>query len=555
MSNNLGKFLSLSMEFIVLEFAVVVAIILGVLVYRSNKKSATGRIFILLNLSSIFWLITTYVSKVPNFPLPSLLLGRLAIFFAAPLSSLFFLLGHTFPSEKIKLKKPIFIFVIIATLIMMALNISPYAFTDIKINGTSISPIPGQGLIPFTILSTIFAILAVYFLIKHYKSSIGVEKKQIGIILSGIVTMLILIISTVLIPILFFDSGLFIPLTPIYALIFLGMTSYAIVHHHLFNTKVIATEALSVIIWIILFSKALTSESASARIIDVFVLAVTIIFGILLIKSVRKEVEQREKLQELTVKLEATNVKLVSLDKLKTEFLSFASHQVKTPMIVVKGFAQLIYDGTYGKVSPQVKETSWKIKQSADKMIVLVNNILDLSKIEEGKMSFKFEDVDINKMVTDMSEELKFLASKKDLVLKFHPLKNALMVKADIEKIRQVFQNLIDNSIKYTPKGSVGVVLKDDGDSILFSVIDTGIGLSKELQINLFQRFVRDEKIKSQIQGTGLGLYIAKQIVEAHKGKIWSESDGEGLGSRFFVKLPKTQPISSLPASSELSSK
>ena len=541
MPNSLGKFFSLSVELIILEFAVVAAILLAILVYKSNKKSATGIIFILLSLSVIFWLISTYVSKVPDFPLPTLLLGRLAIFFAALLSALFFLLGHTFPSDKIKLRRPVFILVVLATIVMMALNISPYAFTDIKIVGNSITPIAGPGLIPFAILSTIFSIFAVYFLLRNYKLSSGIERKQIGIILSGLILMLILLTTTILIPILVFDSGLFIPFTPIYALIFLGMTAYAIVRHHLFNTKLIATEALTVIMWIILFSKALTSESANARMIDVLIFALAIIFGIFLVKAVRKEVEQREELQKLTTDLESANQHLRELDELKSEFLSFASHQVKTPMIVVKGFAQLIYDGTYGKVSPHVKEAAWKIKQSSDNMIALVNNILNLRRIEEGKMDYKFEEMDIVLTFKTMVSDLEIIASKKKLKLRFGSTKNSIKIMADAEKIKQVAQNIIDNAIKYTDSGSINVTIKDDDEKVYVSIIDTGRGMSKDFQKSLFQRFARDAKSKSEIQGTGLGLYIGKEIVEKHKGKIWAESDGEGLGSKFFITLPKHQ--------------
>ncbi len=536
-------------------FSVGVAIsaiaILGYAVFQSDRESITHRTFFGFSLVTIVWGVFNYLSYEVDAKF-GLWFLRIEIFFAVFQALLLFQLFYVFPEKKFILDKKYKLFILPLVTLTGIVSLTPLVFNSFNqlTNDGKISTLRvGGGLILFALVSVSLVVSGLgIFILKTIRAKKSERGQYFWILMGALVMFSLIIILNFILPAIF-NISKFVPLGAVFIFPFIVFSSYSILVKKLLGIKVIATEILTFILTVSILYEVLFAESIVVRIFRIGIFLIVLNIGILLIRSVRKEVEQRQKLQELTVKLEATNVKLISLDKLKTEFLSFASHQVKTPMIVVKGFAQLIYDGTYGKVSPQVKETSWKIKQSADKMIVLVNNILDLSKIEEGKMSFKFEDIDINKMVTDMSEELKFLASKKDLVLKFHPLKNALMIKADIEKMRQVFQNLIDNSIKYTPKGSVTVALKDDGDSILFSVIDTGIGLSKELQASLFQRFVRDEKIKSQIQGTGLGLYIAKQIVEAHKGKVWVESDGEGLGSRFFVSLPKIQVVSNVPAS------
>ena len=261
-------------------------------------------------------------------------------------------------------------------------------------------------------------------------------------------------------------------------------------------------------------------------------------FGIMLIRSVLKEVEQREKLEILTKKLENANAKLRELDRLKSEFLSFASHQVKAPMAVVKGFATLIYDGTYGPVSDQIRETAHKIKDSADRMITLVNNILNLRKIEEGKMEYHFEEVNMVNLTRQMLEELKPLADNKTLTLTLEGEVTEAMVRADVEKFRQVLQNLIENAIKYTERGWVKVVLEKTASSLLIKISDSGRGLSEELISRLFERFNRDEAVAKKIEGTGLGLYIAKQIILAHQGEVWAESLGKEQGSLFTVKIP-----------------
>ena len=182
-----------------------------------------------------------------------------------------------------------------------------------------------------------------------------------------------------------------------------------------------------------------------------------------------------------------------------------------------------------------------------------MNNLLDLRKIEEGKMEYQFGETDIVKLVSDIADDFEVIAEQKGLKLEFQSATASLKIKADQARIREVFQNLISNAIKYTDKGYVKVSLSDEGqeihsnilqnvgmNSVVISVEDSGRGMSEELRQKIFQQFARDEQAAKEIQGVGLGLYIAKEIVTAHHGEIWAESDGEGKGSRFFVRLKKS---------------
>jgi two-component system sensor histidine kinase GlrK len=237
-------------------------------------------------------------------------------------------------------------------------------------------------------------------------------------------------------------------------------------------------------------------------------------------------------------------------------------------MAVVKGYAGLIADGSYGPPPEKIKEVSIKIKDSADRLITLVNNLLDLRKIEEGRMEYSFEEVDLRPMVESIVDEFQQLAAKKNLQLDFVSSLGSARVKADAGKFRQVIQNFVDNAIKYTEQGIVRVELKSaKGKSQTFvpsgstelgevsdrgrandenkeqkaavvEVRDSGMGMSPELIHSLFTQFTRDASVKNKIQGTGLGLYIAKQIVTAHGGDVWAESKGPGEGSSFFVSIP-----------------
>ena len=211
-------------------------------------------------------------------------------------------------------------------------------------------------------------------------------------------------------------------------------------------------------------------------------------------------------------------------------------------MGIVKGFAQLLSDGSYGKLPKKAKERIEDIKKSCDRLIQLVNDFLDSRRIEEGRMEYEFKEINLVDLVKSVFGELKFLAEQKKLKFELECAEEKIMVKADEQRMRQVIQNLIENSIKYTEKGFVKVDLQlttnNQQQSILFSVSDSGIGIKKEVIPELFDQFKRAKEAKL-IQGTGLGLYIAREIVKAHNGEIWAESEGEGKGSRFLVRMRK----------------
>ncbi|HTP57078.1 MAG TPA: HAMP domain-containing sensor histidine kinase [Candidatus Paceibacterota bacterium] len=269
---------------------------------------------------------------------------------------------------------------------------------------------------------------------------------------------------------------------------------------------------------------------------------VSVLFSIVWVRQTIRAASARNRTQELTMQLETANIKLTQLDRLKSEFLSFASHQIKAPMTVIKGYATLIMDGSYGPVADQVRDVAEKMKLSADRMIDLVNMFLDLRRIEEGHLDYHFEPADLGQLVASVVDEMQELARHKHLALSLAPLAGHWNVNADVTRLRQVIQNLVDNAIKYTETGSVTVSVMPQGDTLVHvSVTDTGRGIPSDLLPRLFEQFSRDESVAREIAGTGLGLYIARQIVQAHHGKVWAQSPGPGKGSTFIMELPVIQ--------------
>jgi signal transduction histidine kinase len=528
------------LQFVLLIIAIIVNIILGIFIYQSNRKSATNILFASLSVTMSFWLVFNYLSVDLKFLQHSLTFIRLSIFWATPMSVLFFLLASTIPAETIQMQKKYLWFFSFSTVATMVITVSPYAFKTILIVNNSPQPIAGPGLIPFAIVSTLSSVGAVYVLFKKIQHAEGEAKGQLQSMMYGVLIMLGLVILTIFVPAVLFQINAFIPFLPFYTLIFLGMTAYAIVKHHLFNIKIIATEAFTTILCIVLLTRTITATATTEVVVDIFVLLAATGFGILLIRSVRNEVEQREQLQKLTTDLATANEQLKALDKARAEFISIASHQLRTPPATVKWYLSAIINGDYGPLDPEVKGILVKTERTNNLLISLIEDILNASRIERGKMEFLFGKTDILELAQVTYEQLQPLAMEKKQKLVFVAPKTKIpTMMADKEKLRQVMNNLIDNAIKYTPSGgTITVSLSKIKGEAQFQVADTGKGISPQDQQAIFKKYSRGKESIKQSAGLGLGLYVAEVIIAQHKGKIWAESDGEGKGSRFIFSLP-----------------
>ncbi len=512
---------------------------LGFVVFMHNRKSATNQIFILDSFIGVVWAVVNYLS-IDAAVNGNIFIVRLVIFLAVPhvFSFLFFVIN--FPNEKFSIKKEIFIPIFILMIGMMCLTVSPFVFERLTSGaGSAVAPVPGKLMSVFAPILVIFFLLSFFLVIRKYFKAEGIIKRQWLVIGSGLAIAYTLLIFFVFVRVAVYQDTTFVIYSPLFILpIFIG-AAYAILKHQLFRVKVIATELLTFGLLVASFIQLVLSESTTSLIINGWVFALLLFIGILLIRSVIKEVEQREELQKLTEQLKKANTELESLSKFKSQMLRLASHQIKAPLATIKGFASIIIDGLYGPVETKVKEAVVKMKDSSDELITLINDLLDLGKIEQGKMDYKFETIKIKDLIQKVMDGLKVQADTKKLEFTFVSSSEA-NISADSQKLKQVLQNLVENGVKYTMQGFVKVELKEDSDSVIFSVTDSGPGIVQSRLANLFdQELVRDERPEYKKQSTGTGLFIAKQIVVAHSGQIWAESEGEGKGSRFFVKLRK----------------
>ena len=332
-----------------------------------------------------------------------------------------------------------------------------------------------------------------------------------------------------------------LPIGNFFVAVFPFFLGYSMLKYKLFNIKAVATQFLTFAIWIFILIRALLSQTPMDLYANLILFLLSFIFGIFLIKSTNKEIAQREKIEDLAKGLEAANERLKELDQQKSEFVSLASHQLRGPLTALKGYASLILEGDFGEVSAPVKEAVDKIFRSSTALAVLVGDYLDVSRIEQGRMQYDFSTFDFKELTKTVVEELKPVSDKAGLNVTFDfNVNDTYIIKADQGKIKQVISNLLDNSIKYTPKGWIKVELskKNPGSLIELTIQDTGVGIKPEVLPRLFEKFTRaPDASKTNIMGTGLGLYVAKKMIESHNGKIWAESEGAGKGSTFHIEL------------------
>lgn len=253
-----------------------------------------------------------------------------------------------------------------------------------------------------------------------------------------------------------------------------------------------------------------------------------------------------EQVKARTKELTEANSRLRELDRMKSDFVSIASHQLRTPLTATKGYVSMLLEGTYGTISDKVGSALKMLYASNERLVRIVDDLLDLSRMESGKFQYTFAKVSLADLLADVVKELAVAAEIKKLKIIWNTPEHAerFGISADEEKLRQTFLNLLDNAIKYTRRGYVEIKIAQDKRPgyVRVSVKDTGIGISSEDQTRLFEQFVRGkEGSRASAVGSGIGLFIAKKIVKDHSGDIWAESEGVGKGSTFIVVLPSVE--------------
>ncbi|MBU1853419.1 MAG: GAF domain-containing sensor histidine kinase [Candidatus Omnitrophica bacterium] len=251
-----------------------------------------------------------------------------------------------------------------------------------------------------------------------------------------------------------------------------------------------------------------------------------------------QDLERRVK--ERTIELGRLNEELKRLNKVKSDFVSAVSHELRTPLTSIKGYASILMTGKLGEVSAAQKERLEKIDKHSNNLVHLINNLLDIARIESGMVQMDIKEISIKEMLDSIIDVITPQIKEKGISLKVTSKIKIDKIKADPTQLERVFLNLLSNAAKFTPeKGKVTIYIEEKDDFVKFVVEDTGIGIPDKDIEKVFEEFFRaDNASDQQVKGTGLGLSLVKKIIEAHKGKIYAESK-LGKGTKFSFTIPR----------------
>lgn len=418
-----------------------------------------------------------------------------------------------------------------------------YLFSLKEDNADIFNPSSVSGLI--FVLYLIFIYIGFYILTiaELINSILNTQDRESKFINGNILltSFLIAILGILCVPVFYgLEHFLYSGVIAIFLFVFLFI--YVAIKKNLINVKMFFAQALVGLILTVNIAEIFFSESFIGVAYRMVMFLFLLIFANLLIKKYKQDILQRDELEKMGKQLASNNRKLKELDDAKNEFISIAAHQLRTPPTVIKGYLALAKEDPNNSLDAETRDSLSRAFASNERLIELVEDILNISRIESGKMQYDFQpNQSCKKIIEDLKDNFEIKAQDRGLELKLEIDKgNIPKTNMDSGKIREVISNLIDNSIKYTLKGSITLRLKKTNYGMIrIEVSDTGMGISKSEMGNLFKKFSRGSNADQLAAGgIGLGIYVGRKIIEAHHGKIWAESPGIEKGATFIVELP-----------------
>ena len=277
---------------------------------------------------------------------------------------------------------------------------------------------------------------------------------------------------------------------------------------------------------------------ALETVVDSLVIAIQNARSVQVVRDLNTHLEQR--VNSATKELRATNRQLIELDTTKDEFVSMASHQLRTPLTSIKGYLSMVLEGDAGKITAEQRQLLDEAFTSSERMVHLISDFLNVSRLQTGKFMIDRKKTDLANVVSQEVESMKQIAESHGMTIRYRQPSVFPVLYIDDDKLRQVIMNFIDNAIYYSPDSRAPIIVKlavEDGYAV-FRVVDKGMGVPVEVQRQLFTKFFRAENARKQRpDGTGIGLYLAKRVIDGHGGKLVFES-AEGKGSTFGFRLP-----------------
>lgn len=515
---------SITLDFFGVLVAVIGIGVLSAIVFFRSKKSITSRSFFFFSFVTIFWGISNYFLYKFTDPAESLLALRLHIFLTIWHAYAFFQLAYVFPYADKELPAWHRYFLLPLAFFTSTLLLIPFVFQQVSsfISVDEINnPEKSQGIILAGIVTFSFFASGIIVLFKRIARTLGDERRQVILMFTGMsLTAGLLLLFSFILPISFKNYD-FVPYGALFIFPVIVFTAYAIYIVELFHVKNIFAGLFTFFLCTVSLIELVLAESLEQLLLRVLVFLLTLVIGIQLVKN--------------TFEIELANEQ-------KSELMSFATHEIRTPITVMRGYASIILDGDRGPVSKEVRDLLQKILISGNDVITLLSQYLDKSKIELGQIVYVPTRFNVVQLINEVLATFEVHAEQKGIDLT-HEVKedHKHMIYADQSKVKEVLTNIIDNSIKYTPAGSITISVTSENGNIIIKISDTGVGIAKETIPTLFKEFSRADLQKVNTLGSGIGLYLAKTFTEAQKGKVWVESEGKDKGAQFYVQFPEAK--------------
>lgn len=517
--------------------AIIIALLAGFLVLWNDRNSLLNRLLFGICISFSVWTFSTLIAWT-NIHSDVLLFAWSFLGPAAGFISIFSIyFTYVFLHKKdVGLGMKAIFTALLAPLVILA----PSTYTLSGFNLVNCDAFGFEGLTNtfyFPALG-VLAMLWIFGLIVHaYRLAKPGFKKQIVLMGSGIELFLFSFFTTVFLGQYLTTIGI-LPDSQIetYGLfgmiVFVVYISILIVRFKAFHVSLIASQALVTALLLLIGSQLTFVRSTTNIVLTGITLVLTAVIGFVLIRSVKREIRQRHRIEALAGELEKSNQQQVIL-------IHFITHQLKGFMAKSRNIFSMIHEGDFGALPETMKPLVEEGLRSGTKGAQTIDEILNAANIKSGKVTYAKEPVDLKALTESIVADQKGNAEDKGLVLSFTATDGGLTVTGDRLQLTNAFKNLIDNAVKYTQAGHVSVKLSREAELVRLVVEDTGVGITPEDMKLLFTEGGHGkESRKVNVESTGFGLYIVKNIIEAHAGRVWAESEGAGKGSKFTVELP-----------------
>lgn len=528
--------MSLEIQIFLMLGVAAVNLVLAGMIVAQDFRSQSNRAFALLAIAASLWgLGTSLFLYLPSEEMREIeFLGRFNYFWGEfiPTAFLYFVLVF----NAVRPLKRVTTFLVFSPAIAL---VWVYFFTDLIVARSVLLPSGVRGF-EYGPMDYLFEVhvwgyfaIAFFILVKTFRSSQGPARARVLAIMVGTyVTLGVAGVFNIILP-HFYHVHDYISVGPIAILFWVCTMAYSIARLGLFKVRLVAVELVIAFLWLVLVFRTFLSSDGSSLALNASFLLLILIVGVFLIRSAIQEVEQEEIIEEQGKSLTRVNAQQEAL-------LYFISHEIKAYFSKIEAAFASVVEGDYGDVPPAIATVATGALADVRMGTGMVMNILNASDLKRGIIGYHKSSFDFVHCVREEVETLRKSAETKGLQLMVKLPDQACAVVGDEEKIEEhVIRNLIDNAIRYTPAGSVLVEVSKLEKAVRLVVEDSGVGISTEDMARLFTEGGHGkDSIKVNVHSTGYGLYIAKQVVDAHGGTIHALSSGAGKGSRFVVELP-----------------